>query len=140
LRRPLICLILAGALLCSGCESMRPNQGRLMAASWAAYAGRFRIAYGHWPTMSELEEFSCMRGRADRFGLELSSCDDVVKAPFRPQLVPRGANLELRFTNDVHQTVCRLTVLAPPAGAEKTMFPMIRIRTSIFGCRGKSKA
>jgi hypothetical protein len=131
----IVCLPLLG-----GCESLRPNEGRFAATLWAAYAGRFRIAYGHWPTIDELEEFSCMRGRADRFGLELSSCDDIVNAPFRPSMTPRGEHLEMRFTGVDHKEVCHLKVIAPPAGADKAMFPMIVIKTSVFTCPGGNRA
>jgi hypothetical protein len=131
-------VILASALLLMvGCEILRPNEGRFVATVWAAYAGRFRIAYGHWPTIAELEEFSCMRGRADRFGLELSSCDDVVNSPYRPRLMPHGLNLEMHFINAAGKPVCRLTVIAPAASADQDVFPMIVIKTTVLACPGR---
>jgi len=131
-------MILASALLLKvGCESLRPNEGRFVATVWAAYAGRFRIAYGHWPSITELEEFSCMQGRADQFGLELSSCDDIVNSPYRPRLTPHGPNLEMHFINAAEEPVCRLTVIAPPTGADKDVFPMIVIKTTVLACPGR---
>jgi hypothetical protein len=137
-RNALAMVILSVALMqwLPGCESLRPNEGRFVATAWAAYAGRFRIAYGRWPTISELEEFSCMHGRADSFGLQLSSCDDIVNAPFRPRLIPRGANLEMRFVDAAQKPVCRVTVYEPSANADKAMFPMIVIKTHVFACPG----
>ena len=81
-----------------------------------------------------------MRGRADRFGLELSSCDDVVNAPYRPRMTPRGAHLEMRFVGADDKEVCHLEVIAPSAGADKAMFPMIVIKTTVFACPGGNRA
>jgi hypothetical protein len=136
-RHVLINLLLASTLLLStGCETLRLNEGRFDATVWAAYAGRFRIAYAHWPTIAELEEFSCMEGRADRYGLALSTCEDVMNSPYRPRLAPRGANLEMLFMSAADKLVCRLTVIAPPAAADKAVFPMIVIKTTVMACPG----
>jgi hypothetical protein len=135
-------LMLMCALLPSlgGCELLRLNEGRGFAVTSAGYAGRFRIAHGRWPDVNELEEFSCMRGRADRFGLALLFCEEVVNAPYETRLTVLGPNLRMTFLNAEHQPVCELTVLAPPARADRDVFPMIVIRTSVFACRGGRSA
>jgi hypothetical protein len=120
-------LMLVSALLplTGGCELLRLNQGR-----------GFRIAYGRWPDVNELEEFSCMHGRADKFGLDLLTCEEVVDAPYRTQLTPSGVDLRMQFFNSTRKEVCSLTLLAPPARTDKDAFPMMVIKTTVFSCRG----
>ena len=77
-----------------------------------------------------------MQGRADRFGLALATCEDVVNSPYRPQLAPRGADLEMLFVTAADKLVCRLTLIAPPPDADKAVFPMIVIKTTALACRG----
>jgi hypothetical protein len=129
-------LILASLSLLGGCEVMRPNAGRMFAIESAGYAGRFRLAYDRWPALSELEEFMCMNGRADRFGLALLSCRDVVFAPLRTSLLPVGRDLHMEFFDKQQQRVCRLRVRAPTAEAQRSAFPKIVIETTVFACRG----
>lgn len=119
-----------------GCSLLHLNEGRVFATYSAGYAGRFHIAYGRWPNADELEEFVCMSGRADRFGLVQISCDDLVRKPYRTQLTPRGTDLRMQFFDAAKKSVCILTVLAPPARHDADVFPMIVIKTSVFSCRG----
>jgi hypothetical protein len=133
----LVCTLLP---MIGGCELLRLNKGREFAVQSAGYAGGFRIAYGRWPNFSELEEFSCMHGRADRFGLALLTCEEVVDAPFLTQLVPSGVHLRMQFFNSAQKEVCNLTVIAPPAREDKNAFPMIVIKTTVFSCRGDRHA
>jgi hypothetical protein len=130
--------VLAGVMLSSlgGCELMKWNAGREFAATSAGYAGRFRLAYGHWPSMSELEEFMCMRGRADRFGLDLKSCDDFVKPAYRTQLTPLANDLNMKFFDSSQQEMCSLTVLAPPKDETTSLSPTIAIKTTLLSCPG----
>jgi hypothetical protein len=120
-----------------GCSLLRLNEGREFATYSAAYAGRFHIAYGRWPAnVNELEEFICMPGRADHFGLAQISCDDLVRKPYRMQLAPRGVDLRMEFQDAAKKSVCALTVFAPMARKDVEVFPMIVIRTSVFSCPG----
>jgi hypothetical protein len=132
-------LMCAWLPMLGGCELLRLNEGRGFAVTSAGYAGRFRIAHGRWPDVNELEEFSCMRGRADTFGLALLFCEEVVNAPFRTQLAPSGPNLRMTFLNAERKPVCKLTVLAPAPRADKDVFPMIVIKTRVLSCRGMRK-
>ena len=127
----------------TGCESLLPrvDSARLFASQSAAYAGRFRLAYGRWPaTVNELEEFTCMPGRADKFGLEQPSCDELIRQPYRMELAPQGADLRMRFIDAVGEPVCTLRVLAPHADVHAEVFPMIEIRTNLFSCTGDGRA
>jgi len=126
--------------LLGGCELLRMNQGRGFAIHSAGYAGGFRLAYGRWPDINELEEFSCMHGRADKFGLALLSCEQVVDAPYRTQLTPSGAHLRMQFFDSSRKEVCSLTVIAPRARADKGVFPMVVVKTTVFSCRGDRQA
>jgi hypothetical protein len=120
-----------------GCQLLRMNEGRALAAQMAGYAGRFRIAYGRWPTdVNELEEFVCMRGRADSFDLDRIDCDELVRMPYSTQITSRSAHLQMQFFDSAKKPICRLLVLAPPADADAAVFPMIVVKTSVFSCRG----
>ena len=126
--------------IAGGCSVLRLNDGREFAVYSAGYAGRFHLAYGRWPAdVNELEEFTCMRGRADRFGLAQISCDDLVRKPYRTRLRPEDAYLEMRFFV-ADKPVCTLRVLTPPVRSETDVFPMVVIKTGIFSCRGKAEA
>ena len=132
-------LVLALVLLpvIGGCSVLRLNEGREFAVYSAGYAGRFRLAYGRWPaSVNELEEFVCMRGRADRFDLAQISCEELVRKPYRTQIIPRGPYLEMRFFDLAKKRVCSLKVLTPPVRSEADVFPMIVIKTSVLSCRG----
>ena len=132
-------LILACALLSmiGGCELLRLNEGRVFATQVAGYAGRFRIAYGRWPAdVNELEEFICMRGRADSFDLDRIDCEELVRVPYSMQIAASHAHLQMQFFNSAKEPICRLRVLAPPADADAAVFPMIVVKTSVFSCPG----
>jgi hypothetical protein len=127
--------------IAGGCSALRLNGAREFAVYSAGYAGRFHIAYGRWPAnVNELEEFVCMRGRADRFGLAQISCDELVQKPYRTQLNPREAYLEMRFFDLAKKPLCSLKVLTPPPRSVEDVFPMVVIRTSVFSCRGDGRA
>ncbi len=126
----------AAGLALAGCQAtvfsaLKPVLVKSMTT--AGYAGRYRIAYQRWPTLTELEEFMCMPGRADKFGMKQMSCDDVVALP-RMDLAPRGADLEMKYFDASNRLTCRLLVRAPPKGAG-TAFPMVKIQTNLFSCR-----
>ena len=129
-------LILASLPWLGGCELMRPNAGRLFAIESAGYAGRFRLAHDRWPSLSELEEFMCMTGRADRYGLALLTCKEVVFAPLHTRLAPAGRDLRMEFIDDEKRSVCRLRVRAPDAADRRSAFPKIVIDTSVYACPG----
>jgi hypothetical protein len=129
----LACVMLSSL---GGCELMKWNSGREFATTSAGYAGRFRLAYGHWPSMNELEEFMCMRGRADHFGLELKSCDEIVKPPYRTQLLPLANDLNMKFFDASKQEMCSLIVLAPPKAETTALSPSIVIKTTLLSCPG----
>ena len=129
----------AAGLALAGCQSLlfpKFKPALLQSMNAASYAGRFRLAYQRWPaTANELQEFMCMPGRADKFGLEQYSCDEVVEMP-RMELEPRGADLEMNFFDTSNESFCRLRVRAPPKGADTSTFPMVKIETDVFSCRG----
>jgi len=129
----LVCALLSSV---GGCGLTRWNSGREFATTSAGYAGRFRLAYGHWPAMNELEEFMCMRGRADRFGLEQKSCDAVVSPPYRTQLTSVADDLRMQFYDSAKRRMCSLRVLAPPTEVGKSIAPMIVIKTTLLECPG----
>lgn len=116
-------------------------QERLLAAGYfagmhAGYAGRFRLAYGRWPTGEiELEEFMCMRDRAERFKLTRVSCDDVVSVPYRTELIPEGKHLRMRFRDSTNAVLCSLRVCAPVQDVGTGVFPRIVITTTLAGCK-----
>jgi hypothetical protein len=136
-RLTLMCALLP---FIGGCEVLRLNEGREFAVYSAGYAGRYRIAHGRWPDVRELEEFTCMHGRADDFGLALRSCEEVVLAPYHTRLTPNGGHLRMEFIDAAQKTVCTLEVLSPPARADKAVFPMVVIKTSVFSCPGDGQA
>lgn len=132
-------LACAGVPLLGGCGLPRLNEGRQFAVYSAGYAGRFHIAYGRWPTLDELEEFVCMRGRADGFGLAQVSCDALVSKPYRTQITPQVTYLEMRFFDLDTKPVCDLRVLIPKPRDKKDLFPMVVIKTRLFSCRGNGE-
>jgi len=121
----------------SGCELLRPNVARVYAVETAGYVGRFRLAHDRWPSISELEEFMCMHGRADNYGLGLRTCEDVVNPLYTLQMSSQGQDLQLQFYNSERQNVCRLTVLAPAKSELSGYYPTIVIETTVFACRGE---
>jgi hypothetical protein len=132
----LLCTVCLGL---TGCEALLPraDAARVFATQSAAYAGRFRLAYGRWPaSVNELEAFMCMSGHADRFGLEQPTCDEIVNQPYRTVLMPTGADLRMRYVDSSGESVCTLRIHAPAADADTTVFPMITIRTTVFSCPG----
>ena len=116
-------------------------QERLLAAGYfaglhAGYAGRFRLAYGRWPAgESELEEFMCMRDRAERFKLTRVSCDEVVRLPYHTELIPEGKHLRMRFLDSTNAVLCSLRVWAPEREDRADVFPRIVITTTLAGCQ-----
>ena len=77
-----------------------------------------------------------MYGRADRYGLGLRSCEEVVNPPYALQMSPQGKDLELQFFDSERQNVCRLTVRAPDKSERSGYYPTIVIETTVFACRG----
>ena len=131
-----LALVFAMILTFSGCELLRPNFAQVYAVESAGYAGRFRLAHGRWPSMGELEEFMCMHGRADKYGLGLRTCEEVVNPPYTTLMSPLGRDLQMQFFNSGRQNVCRLTVRAPEENRRDGYYPTIVIETTVFSCRG----
>ena len=77
-----------------------------------------------------------MQGRADRFGIELMECDEVVRLPYRIEMQPEGRHLRMRFYDSAHSETCSLRLLAPSGGTGMNNFPMIVIKTTVFACPG----
>ncbi len=141
MRFVVLAMVLVVLPVITGCSALRLNGGREFAIFSAGYAGRFHIAYGRWPAdVNELEEFVCMRGRADRFGLAQISCDDLLRKPYRTELTPSETHLEMRFSDLSKKPLCSLKVLTPPPRSGTDVFPMIVIKTSVFTCRGDARA
>jgi hypothetical protein len=131
-------MLMGAALLpVSGCQVVERHTLSVLYFSQvsAGYAGRFRLATGRWPaTTTELEEFSCMPGRAERYGLHRMSCDDVVRLPLRTEMYDEGGDLRLRYTDPAGARLCSLRLRAPASGSESALIPMLVIRTSVFSC------
>jgi hypothetical protein len=128
------------ALLLCGCQyvTTRLESAAYFSITSAGYAGRFRLAYGRWPaSVNELEEFMCMRGRADQFGLARLSCDELVTLPYRTVLEPRGRDLRIRYFDSANALMCSLTLRAPRLGADAKVFPAILIESTMFSCPGR---
>jgi hypothetical protein len=126
-------------LLLAGCQFLerRLESAAYFSATSAGYAGRYRIAFGRWPNVAELEEFTCMPGRADKFGLAQISCDEVVTLPYRTELTPQGKDLRLRyFARSDGALLCSLRLRATELGADTNTFPRIVIQSTIFSCTG----
>jgi hypothetical protein len=138
LARWLICS--ASVLALAGCQLLEGRSLSLFhfASSSAGYAGRFRLAEGRWPGVSELEEFMCVRGRADRHALPLLSCDEVVSSPYRMEMLPLGNDLQIRYFEG-DQPVCRLRLIAPRPEPDPEVFPMIIIKSTLFSCPGRPR-
>ena len=140
LHQRLIRLVLGGAiaLLLAGCQLLerRLESAAYFSVTSAGYAGRYRIAFGRWPAnVNELEEFTCMPGRADKFGLALMSCDDVVTVPYRTELSPQGKDLRLRYFDKSNgELLCSLKLRATELGADANTFPRIVIESTVFTC------
>jgi hypothetical protein len=125
------------ALMLGGCQlaKQRMEAAGYFAATQAGYAGRFRLAYGRWPAnVNELEEFMCMRGRAEKFKLARFSCDQIVTLTYSTELIPEGKHLGMRFRDSNHSIMCSLRVWAPSPEAGAQFFPQIRISTTMTAC------
>lgn len=138
LRRLTTWLFCGVAAAQAGCQAVEERAKSLLyfSVSSAGYAGRFRLAEGRWPAVGELEEFMCMRGRAERFGMPMLTCEQVVNSPYRIGMKPAGEDLEIRYFEPGGTEVCRLRLVAPRAGAHSDMFPKIIIRSTVFACAG----
>jgi hypothetical protein len=122
----------------SGCQvaQERMRAAGYFAATQAGYAGRFRLAYGRWPAdANQLEEFMCMRDRAERFKLARVSCDRVVNLSYNTELIPEGKHLRMRFRDSTNALLCSLRVRAPSSDEGSGVFPRIVITTSLAACR-----
>ena len=128
--------------LISGCTALRRTTltSIRLSIETAGYAGRFRLAYQRWPhDQNEMEEFMCMRGRADRFDLQQPRCEEVIHYPYRLTLVPKGRDLEIDYDDRKGMRLCSLTLRAPSADAEGTPFPTIVIEANMFSCPGNDE-
>jgi hypothetical protein len=136
-----MCWLLCGAaMLLGGCQvvTARLESAAYFSITSAGYAGRFRLAYGRWPANTdELEEFTCMRGRADKFGMQTITCDEIVRTPYRTVLEPDGRDLRIRYYDRANALACTLELRAPPPGAEHSIFPSILIESNLFACSGR---
>jgi hypothetical protein len=124
-------------LLLSGCQAVQRHALAVFYFSEvsAGYAGRYRLATGHWPaTVAELEEFACMRGRAEQYGMRRMDCAEVVALPFRTELQPVGKDLWLRYFDSANNRLCSLRLRAPPREVSRWAHPMIVIKTTVFSC------
>jgi hypothetical protein len=127
------------ALLLCGCQyvTSRLESAAYFSITSAGYAGRFRLAYGRWPAnVNELEEFMCMRGRAEQFGLERLSCNELVTLPYRTVLEPQGQDLRIRYFDSANALMCSLKLRAPRVGVDAAIFPAILIESTMFSCSG----
>lgn len=132
----LICGV--ASLLQAGCQALEARALSMLhfTATSAGYAGRFRIAHDRWPAnVNELDEFMCMAGRAEQFGLARLTCEEVVAFPYRIELQPIGDDLRIRCFESPDTPVCSLKLFAPPTDAHRKIFPALMIRSTLFECR-----
>jgi hypothetical protein len=132
----LCCLALP---LLTGCELLRDcvPRAQFFALMHASYAGRFRVEFARWPTPAELEEYLCMENRARSFDMRTAlSCDELVRLPWRVEMIPEGRHLRLLFLDEADRGLCELQVRAPPREADLRAFPMVVIKTTAFACSG----
>lgn len=124
-------------LALSGCQVVERHALAVLYFSElsAGYAGRYRLATGNWPaTVAELEEFACMRGRAEQYGMRRMDCAEVVALPFRTEMQPVGKDLRLRYFDTANNRLCSLRLRAPAPQVSRWAHPMIIIKTTVFSC------
>ena len=132
--------VLAAVLTVSACGTFLPNRGRFVAWAAAAHAGLYHRELGRWPADArELASLPCPRlDEARDFEIDppppAAPCDFIATLPYRIEMRPRPADLEMSFRDANGRDVCKLRVAAA-VGDEITR--RVTIRTTTFACPGE---
>ena len=145
-----LALVVAMGLAASGCQTLRPNPGRVHAWIAGAQAGQFHRAFRRWPSdQAELTAFDCPR--IDESTEVLAEIDEslppirrdvcafLVRFPYRFEMRAVGHRLDMTFRGVNGSEICKLHVDTPTNESANALAPGVRITTTVFSCPGEGR-